>query len=123
MINKNIYNKKVLEYCPNYRKIMNSDFNEEDVITQRLLKIYSDYVFSIDLRNKDQIEQVTRIDRILYKYIDDYEFRGEIKKGLLEIKVRSDVQNILDYIIKKIIEVFDKYMESYTRNIYVPRWI
>lgn len=123
MQNNYLYNKKILEYCPNFDKIINSDFYEGDYITGRLIKIYEEFVFNVDLKNKEDIEKLKEIDTLIKKYLDDYHFRGELRKNLLEIKVSQDVQNVVTFIVNKLIEIFHNYKEGYTRNIYIPRWI
>lgn len=123
MKNSFYYNKKILDYCPNFNKIIDCDFYEGDNITNRLIKIYEEFVFNVDLNDKTQIEQLKKIDKLLKKYMDDYHFRGEIKKEIIHIKVSSDVKNVINYVVNKLIELFNKYTEGYTRNIYIPRWI
>ena len=49
---------------------------------QKLIKIYQDYIFKIDLANIEDIETTKKLDRVLGKYIDDYAFRKELKKSL-----------------------------------------
>ena len=49
MKNSYLYNKKLLEYCPNFDKIINADFYEDDQITKKIIKIYEDFIFSVDL--------------------------------------------------------------------------
>lgn len=117
------YNKKILEYCPNFDKIINSDFYEGDKVTYSLIKIYEDFIFSVDLNNKKDIEELREIDTILEKYLSDYHFRGELKKNLLEIKITEEITNIVKYIVERLIEIFHAYKEGYTRNIYIPKWI
>lgn len=123
MQNSYLYNKKILEYCPNFDKIINSDFYEGDHITGKLIKIYEEFIFNVDLNNKKEIEELKEIDTILKKYLDDYHFRGELRKNLLEIKVTEQVTNVIKYVVDKLIEIFHSYKDGYTRNIYIPRWI
>ncbi len=121
--NNYIYNKKILEYCPNFDKIVDCDFFEEDTITKKLIKIYEEFIFNVDLNNKEDVAKLTQIDELLKKYLDDYHFRGELRSALLEIKVSSEVQNIIAFVVNKLIEIFKGYKEGYTRNIYIPRWV
>lgn len=115
-------NKLILEYCPNYYKIKNYDFDENDYITLKIIGIYEEYIFSIDERNIDEIEKIKELDKILYKYIDDYSFRKEVQKELLNIKVRRE-NNIIEVIVNNLIKLFESYEDGYTRNIYFARWI
>ena len=38
-------NKLVLNYCRNFEKIINTDFEENDTLSLQLVKIYKDYIF------------------------------------------------------------------------------
>lgn len=115
-------NKKILQSCPNFYKIINFDFYEEDYITKKLIEIYKEYIFRVNIDNKEELELINQIDLILNKYIDDYYFRNEMKLSLKEIRVKED-SDVLKEIIKSILKCFSLYEEGYTRNIYISRWI
>ena len=115
-------NKKVLQYCPNFYKIINYDFDVDDYISLKLISIYEDYIFKIDINDKEAIRKVVEIDNILSKYVDDYTFRKEIKEGVLKIKVKRG-NDIIETIINSLITLFENYEDGYTRNIYFARWI
>lgn len=116
-------NKRILEYCPNYDDIINAEFYEDDHITKKMIKIYEDFVFSGDINNLDYVEKLKKLDNVVSKYLKDYHFRSELQKGLTEIKVTNRVKDILDFIVSQIINIFNSYVEGYTRKIYVSRWI
>lgn len=115
-------NKIILKHCPNFYKINNFEFEEEDYISLKLINIYSDYIFNIDENNNEEIKKIEDLDAILSKYIDDYAFRKEIKDGLLNIKVKKGT-NIIETIVNSLLSLFEKYEEGYTRNIYFARWV
>ena len=115
-------NKMILKHCPNFYKINNFEFEEEDYISLKLVNIYCDYIFNIDENNENDIKKIEDLDNVLSKYIDDYVFRKEIKKGLLTIKVKRGT-NIIETIVDALLSLFEKYEEGYTRNIYFARWV
>lgn len=115
-------NKMILQYCPNFYKIINFDF-EDDSLTDKLISVYKKFIFTIDVENMEEIKIANKIDRILAKYIEDYQFRKEIKYGLMKFKIPTTSSNILKSIIEGIISVFNKYEEGSTRKIYIARWI
>lgn len=123
MKNSYLYNKKLLEYCPNFDKIINADFYEDDQITKKIIKIYEDFIFSVDLKDEAKVKKMTNLDMLVAKYLDDYNFRIELQKSLAEIKVSSKIKDIVDYIVTTLISIFEAYKEGYTRKIYIPRWI
>ena len=115
-------NKTILKYCPNFYKIKDFDYEEDDYITQKLITIYEDYIFNIDEKDNEEVEKIKTLDKILYKYIDDYTFRKEIKQGVLNIRVKRG-SDIIETIVNNLISLFDTFEDGYTRNIYFARWI
>ena len=115
-------NKIILKYCPNFYKIKDFDIEEDDYITLKLITIYEDYIFSIDERDKDAIEKIKNLDKILAKYVDDYNFRKEIKTNFLNIRVKRGT-DVIETIVNSLISFFEDFEEGYTRNIYFARWI
>lgn len=115
-------NKLILKNCPNFYKIKNYEFDENDYITLKIIGVYEDYIFNIDEKNKEELEKVKELDNILGKYIDDYTFRKEIKNGLMNLKIKRG-SNIIDIIIDSILSLYYNYEDGYTRNIYFARWI
>ncbi len=114
--------KQIIEHCPNFYKIVNFDYFEDDNFTAFLIKVYRNYIFSVDILDEVEIKKVEKIDNVLSKYIDDYIFRKTMKYELAQIKFEHQ-QNLLQCIINSILGIFDKYEEGRTRNIYIARWI
>lgn len=116
-------NKLILRYCPNFYRIINFEYFEDDYLTERLITIYEKFIFGISTTDMEEVNTASMIDKVLAKYIDDYQFRKEMKHQLLELKVSKSSTNILKNIVDGIISIFDKYEEGATRRIYVSRWI
>lgn len=115
-------NKQVLKHCPNFYKIINYEYYEDDKLSEKIVNVYCDYIFNSDLSKKNTINKIEQLDIIVNKYIDDYFFRKELCAEMKRIRIRKD-ENILDSIVNWIIKVFDNYEMGYTRNIYFSRWI
>ena len=64
-------NKQILNYCKNYYKIIDFNFNEEDFITEKLIKIYKQFIFNVDINNTNEVNKVVELDNILNLYIED----------------------------------------------------
>lgn len=116
-------NKQIISLCPNFYKIIEFTPYEDDVISEKLIKLYQQYIFRIDITNKEDIEEVVRLDYVISKYIDDYLFRKEMQKQILNIKIKKDAADKLKEIIRSIIRIFNNYEEYTTRVIYISRWI
>ena len=115
-------NKIILNHCKNYYKIEDFEYDNDDYITDKLISLYEDYIFNINEKNNDDIKKIETLDIILGKYVDDYVYRKEIKKQVLNITVNRD-SNIIESIVNSLIKLFENYEEGYTRNIYFARWI
>jgi len=116
-------NKMVLKYCPNFDRIINTDFLVGDNLSSRLIDIYKDFIFKIDLDNEDDINKVIMIDRTMGKYVDDYSFRKTLQEELVKIKVKKSASDMIRTIVDNIIKIFKRYEENATRKIYISRWI
>lgn len=115
-------NKLVLKHCPNFYKIINFEYLEDDELSERLIRVYHDYVFKVDLNNRVEVTKLEELDLVLNRYIDDYFFRKELKREMKQIRIRKD-EDKLTAVVNWIIKVFDNYEVGYTRNIYFSRWI
>lgn len=116
-------NKEVLKYCPNFYKIVNFVYDENDYITDKLISIYEDYIFKIDICNSDEVETVKKIDYVLGKFIEDYLFRKELYKELPQVRIKKNCADVLKAIVESVIAIFNNYQEFSTRRIYISRWI
>ncbi len=114
-------NNEVLKYCPNYYNIVNFDFQEDDLVSDKLIKIYKSYIFSIDILNQEEVAKLQELDRVLSNYIHDYLFRSTLQKEIVTVKVKRE--NILQNLVDSILKIFNNYEEYTTRKIYVSRWI
>lgn len=116
-------NKEVLKYCPNFNRVVNFDYYDDDKVTERLINIYHNFIFKADLGSLEDINMVVELDQVMNKYIDDYSFRKEMQVEIFHVRVKKSCTNILKAIVKCIITIFDRYIEGTTRNIYISRWI
>lgn len=116
-------NKLILNYCPNFYRIVNMDYLEGDNISSKLVDIYQDFIFKADIANIEDVNLVKNIDHVIGSYIDDYGFRNEVQNKLFTVRVKKSEKNILWSIVEAIIHIFDKYTEETTRKIYIARWI
>ena len=74
------------------------------------------------LYNKDEVDSLEKIDYVLNKYIEDYMFRKQLQKDVMNIRVKTS-DNFIKKAIEAILGFYDSYEAGYTRNIYFARWI
>ena len=123
MQNSFLNNKVVLKYCKDYYRIINEEFNELDYMSDKIIHIYQSYIFSINIKSKSEIKKATDLNTAVVRYFDDREFRTLLNNFLSSLKVSKKETDIMAYIAGAIIKEYDKYMEGFTRNLYIPRWI
>ena len=115
-------NKDILKYCPNYYTIINFDFKDNDIVSDKLIKIYKSYIFSVDETKIEEVKRVEELDNVLASYIKDYLFRSTLQKEIMTVKVKKD-NNVLRNLVDIIIKIFTNYEEYTTRKIYISKWI
>ncbi len=118
-------NKEVLKKCPNFNRIVNFDYTKDDLITAKIIKIYRDYIFKVDINDIQEMKSVSEIDYVLGRYIDDYQFRKELRTEIIHVKIKKGLTffESLKAIVFSILHIFDNYLENSTRKITIARWI
>lgn len=115
-------NREVLKHCPHFYTIINFDYYSNDTISEKLIDIYEKYIFNIDLTIPENVGKIEKLDEVLFKYINDYAFRTQVKSDIVKIKVKKET-NILETIVNAILNIFESYENIRTRKIQVTRWI
>ena len=123
MENRFLDNKIILKYCKDYYRIINEEFNELDFMSDKVIKIYQSFIFSINSRNKTELKKAVDLNTAVARYFDDRDFKTILNNYLSSLKVSKKETNVIAYIAGEIIKEYDKYMEGFTRNLYIPRWI
>lgn len=112
----------VLKHCPHFYTIINFEYYSDDIISEKLIDIYEKYIFSVDINDSENIKKIEKLDTTLYKYINDYCFREQVKTDIMKIKVQRG-ENILETIVSAIIKLFDNYEKICARKVPMTRWI
>lgn len=115
-------NREVLTHCPHFYTIINFEYYSDDLVSEKLIDIYERFIFSVDITIEENVAKIEKLDRALYKYINDYCFREQVKTDMMTIKVRRG-DNILETIVSAILGFFDSYELLSTRKINITRWI
>ncbi len=115
-------NKEILKYCPNYYNIVNFDFKDTDVISEKLIAVYKRFIFSVNFQNQEELNKVQELDRVLANYIADYLFRSTLQKEIINVRIQKD-NNIIKNFVDAILKIFSNYEEYTTRRIYISKWI
>lgn len=115
--------KAILNYCPNFERIINTDFADGDNLSLELVRIYKKYIFKIDLNNLDELSNVKKLDQIMGKYVEDYLFRKKFQNEMHYLKVKKNATDVIKSIVEGLIELFKKYEFDFTRKVEISKWI
>lgn len=116
-------NKQIIKLCPNFYKIIEFNPINGDTLSSSLINMYHNYIFSIDINNEADVNEVKELDAALAKYIDDYSFRREVQTKIKTITIKENSKELIKMIINFIIKLFASYEDYTTRVIYISRWI
>lgn len=123
MKNKYLDNKVILKYCPDYYRIINEEFSELDYMTDKIITIFQSYIFKVNIKEKAELKKVNDLNKAVVRYIDDREFKTMLINALTSLKVSKKETDVIGVIVKTILNEYSKYMDGFTRNLYIPRWI
>lgn len=123
MENSFLKNKIIIKYCSDYYRIINENFSKYDIMSDKVIQIYQNYLFSIEDPNKNTMKKAVALNTAVVRYFDDMEFRKELTNHLKTFKVPKGAEDVVIRIVDTIIKTYNKYMEGFTRNLYIPRWI
>lgn len=123
MENSYLNNKVILKYCPDYYRIINEEFSELDYMSDKVIEIYQSFIFTVDINEKDQLKLISLLNKAVCRYFDDREFKKMLISSLSTLKIPKSTKNVLGVIVGEIIKQYNKYMEGFTRNLYIPKWI
>ena len=123
MENRFLENKIIIKYCKDYYRIINEEFNELDFMSSKVIQIYQGYIFSINSRSKAELRKAIDLNNAVARYFDDRDFKTLLNNFLESLKVSKKEENVMAFIASEIVKEHKKYMEGFTRNLYIPRWV
>ena len=123
MENSFLENKIIVKYCKDYYRFINEEFSELDYMSDKVIQIYQTFIFSINVKNKADIKKITDLNNAVARFFDDKEFKTYLTNFLIGLKVSKRETNVMRYIAEAIIKQYEKYLEGFTRNLYISRWI
>lgn len=106
------------KYFKNYNFINDFCFNQDDYISELLIKNYQTSVYNVDMNNKQEVNLLKKIDNIMYIYIIDSDFFQAVQKQLGNIEDNStqDLNTIL-------IDEYQKFSQHIFPVVKNSRWI
>lgn len=112
------------ERFKHYDEIIKEEFMEEDLFSIKLVSLYKDYIDKLDLTDEKMKSKGEAIDRVIYKYIDDYNFSKKLCSTLDKDSIFKD--NFIKYIdqfFEYIVNFSREYDDNLETFISQTRWI
>ena len=103
--------------CPNYDKIVNVLYLENDIISKLLIEYYQEYVFNI----KSEKSKL-KIDSIMSLYADKEDFYKYVQ-NYFDISNNNEIYDSYDKVIRKLVKVYQEYEINALKNIKNSRWL
>ncbi len=114
----------ILNKCPNYDKISNYIYLENDNISIILIEKYQDYVFSVDIDDNEEIIMLELVNKAFTKYISDYNFSKMLTKYLEKFLSKNKNKNIkVEDLMQEVVNFANQYEEEKLKHIVNSRWI
>lgn len=123
MENSYLDNKIILKYCKDYYRLINEEFSELDYISDKIIQVFQSFIFSVNIKSKQEMKKVAVINDAVARYFDDVEFKKILTNYLIGLKVSKKEENVISFIADRIISEYEKYKEGYTRNLYTAKWV
>ena len=103
--------------CPNYDKIVNFLYLENDIVSKLLIEYYQEYVFNI----KSEKSKL-KIDGIMGLYTDKEDFYKYVQ-NYFDISNNNEIYDNSDKVIRKLVKVYQEYEINALKNIKNSRWL
>lgn len=115
--------KDVIGYCPHYYDIVNMPFNEDDLITKKIINEFCEEIFNISNNNMGTINRLKVLDLVIYEYTLKNSFYYYAREYFANNANKIDFS--YDSILYNVVDIFRDYTISKVKedNNEEPRWL
>ena len=107
--------KEIITLCPHYYDIINTNFSDDDVITKKLVKEFSEEIFDVGSNNYGTVNRLRVIDLVINEYLNRQDFYRFTKEYFLNNTNAIDIE--YDNLLYNLIEIFKLYtLEKAKKN-------
>lgn len=114
---------KILKHCPHYDLIVNYDYDYGDKLSSDLIDWYREIIFAVNGNDEKQLKIVEALDKGLYLYVKDNEYKAELRKHLSLEEISLESKKLIKDLIKKIIVFTSKYEQKQVMEVTSAIWI
>lgn len=115
--------KKILENCPHFETIIHYEYPFGDVLSKKLIDWYRELIFSANGNNENQLMLINALDRSLYLYVRDNNYKRGLRKIVSVNELTFEDKNMIKDVIKKLIEYTSDYEKKEVREVSVSKWL
>lgn len=116
-------NEKLKHICKNYNVIVNCEFLDDDLFSKKLVEYYKRAVDNVVLDDEKMVRELSVLDGVMRKYIEDYNFSKKLKESIDVTSVVTDENDYFEALLKYIISFCSKYDAIKEEQIVSTRWI
>lgn len=115
--------KDIINYCPHYYDIVNMSFNDDDIISKKLINEFCEEIFNISNNNMGTINRLKVLDLVMYDYSLKDSFYYYAKESFANNANMIDLN--YDNILYNVVDIFRDYTISKVKedNNDEPRWL
>ena len=116
-------NNKIKSYCRYYDLITNCEFLDSDLFSKKLVEYYKLIVSKVDVSNEDNIKKIVKYDRIMKKYIEDYDFSRKLRNSIDVSSILYSELDLSTAVLDYACDFEDKYDCEVEPTVINTRWI
>ena len=106
--------KEIITFCPHYYDIINTNFSNDDVLTKKLVKEFSEEIFDVDSNNFGTVNRLKVIDYVINEYLSKQEFHRFTKEYIYNTSNAIDIE--YDNLLYSLIDIFKIYVLEKARK-------
>ncbi len=117
------YIREILSNCPNYDYIINYNYDENDILTSKLIDWYRELIFSARGEDESQLQIIRALDHSLYLYVKDVKYKRKLRHLLSLEDISFTDKSLIKDAIKKIILFTNNYEKELILDVSSSKWI
>ena len=115
-------NEELKKICKNYNVIVNCEFLDDDLFSQRLVDFYKNAV-SRSGCDSNSLNKISKYDRVMRKYIDDYNFSKKLRNSVDVSSILTSKIDLTDAVLEYAVDFSNKYDDDIEEPVINTRWI
>ncbi len=117
-------NDTLRKCCRNYNIIVNCEFLDDDLFSQKLVEFYKNAVNRAVNSDEKTLSRLSNFDRVMRKYIDDYNFSKKLRNSVDISSILYSKIDLTDAVLDYAVDFSSKYNDSeIDEPIVTTRWI